>query len=136
RIAIAETTLMPGSNPMFGLNTLGGALALETKDGLSKAGTEVQITGGSLGRKAAELEHGGSNARGLNWYLAGNLFFEDGWRQASPSDVRQFFGKLRWQHGMTTLGLTLAYANNSLIGNGLQEQRFVARDYASVYTIP
>ena len=136
RIAIAETTLMPGSNPMFGLNTLGGALALETKDGLSKPGTELQITGGSFGRKAAELEHGGSNARGLNWYLAGNLFFEDGWRQASPSDVRQFFGKLRWQHGMTTLGLTLAYANNSLIGNGLQEQRFVARDYASVYTIP
>ena len=36
----------------------------------------------------------------------------------------------------TTSALTLAYANNSLTGNGLQEQRFLARDYASVYTKP
>ena len=136
RVAIAEATLMPGSNPMFGLNTLGGALAIETNDGLSNPGTELQISGGSFGRKAAEFEHGGSNAKGLNWYLAANMFFEDGWRAASPSDVRQFFGKLRWQHGLTTLGLTLAYANNALIGNGLQEQRFLARDYASIYTLP
>ena len=28
RIAIASTTLMPGSNPLFGLNTLGGALSV------------------------------------------------------------------------------------------------------------
>ena len=34
---------------------------------------------------------------GLHWYLAGNLFAEDGWRDDSPSDVRQFFGKLGWQ---------------------------------------
>ena len=33
RMAIASTTLMPGSNPLFGLNTLGGALSIQTKDG-------------------------------------------------------------------------------------------------------
>ena len=33
KIAIAEVALMPGSNPLFGLNTLGGALSLQTKDG-------------------------------------------------------------------------------------------------------
>src|SRR4029079_6447982 len=32
--------------------------------------------------------------------------------------------------------LTAAYADNSLTGNGLQEQRFIERDYASVYTKP
>ena len=41
-----------------------------------------------------------------------------------------------WQRGTTSLGLTAAYADNSLTGNGLQEQRFLARDYASVYTKP
>ena len=30
----------------------------------------------------------------------------------------------------------MAYANNSLAGNGLQELRFLDRDYASVYTKP
>ena len=30
----------------------------------------------------------------MNWYIAGNLFGEDGWRDRSPSDVRQLFGKI------------------------------------------
>jgi outer membrane receptor protein involved in Fe transport len=136
RIAVAETTLMPGSNPLFGLNTLGGALSLQTKDGRSQPGFSLALSGGSFGRKTAELEYGGSSAKGLSWYMAANLFFEDGWRESSPSDVRQFFGKLGWQHASTSLGLTVAYANNSLTGNGVQEQRFLARDYASVYTKP
>ena len=82
------------------------------------------MTGGSYGRKAAELEHGGSNSRGWNWYLAGNLFFEDGWRDASPSNVRQFFGKLGRQKEKTSVTLTFAYANNSLQGNALQIRDF------------
>src|SRR5580700_5341243 len=91
RIAISEVALVPGSNPMFGLNTLGGAVSIETKDGRSKPGTSIQASGGSFGRRAVEFEHGGINAKGLNWYMAGNLFHEDGWRVASPSDVRQVF---------------------------------------------
>lgn len=136
RIAISEVSLMPGSNPLFGLNTLGGALSIRTKDGHSQLGSTLQLSGGSFGRRMADFEHGGGNAKGLNWYLAGNLFFEEGWRTDSPSNVRQFFGKLGWQRARTSIGLTLAYANNSLIGNGLQEQRFLDRDYASVYTKP
>ncbi|MEO7652062.1 MAG: carboxypeptidase regulatory-like domain-containing protein, partial [Bryobacteraceae bacterium] len=136
RIAIAEMALMPGSNPLFGLNTLGGALSLETKDGRNKPGAVLQLSGGSFGRKVTDFEHGGVNAKGLSWYAAGNLFFEDGWRDNSPSNVRQFFGKAGWQQAKTTLGLTAAFANNSLNGNGPQEQRLLARGYASVYTKP
>ena len=135
RIAIAEVTLVPGSNPLYGLNTLGGALSIQTKDGLRNGGTAIELSGGSFGRGTAEFEHGGA-AGGFNWYLAGNLSFEDGWRTDSPSSVRQFFGKLGWQGAKTALGLTVAFANNSLIGNGLQEQRFLDRDYPSVYTKP
>src|SRR4029077_3785410 len=61
RIAISETTLIPGSNPLFGLNTLGGALSIETKDGNTKPGTLLTLSGGSYGRKNVEFEHGGSN---------------------------------------------------------------------------
>jgi outer membrane receptor protein involved in Fe transport len=136
RIAISEVSLMPGSNPLFGLNTLGGAISLQTKDGHGGNHTELNLSGGSFGRKVAEFEHGGSNSKGLNWYLAGNLFFEDGWRQDSPSNVRQLFGRLGWQNADTSLGLTVSYANNSLIGNGLQEQRLLALNYSSVYTVP
>ncbi len=135
RIAISEVALVPGSNPMFGLNTLGGAVSIGTKDGRSQPGATIQASGGSFGRRAVEFEYGGSNAKGLNWYVAGNLFHEDGWRVASPSDVRQAFSKLGWQGAKTTVWLSFAYADNSLTGNGLQEQRFLARDYSSGYTL-
>ena len=37
--AIASLNLIPGSNPLFGLNALGGALSIRTKDGFSGGGT-------------------------------------------------------------------------------------------------
>jgi outer membrane receptor protein involved in Fe transport len=136
KIAISEVALMPGSNPMFGLNTLGGAVSVETKDGNSAPGVSLAVSGGSFGRRAVEAQYGGSNSHGLNWYLAGNLFREDGWRVDSPSEVRQSFGKVGWQHGSTMLGLSFAYADNWLTGNGLQDFRFLWQNYASVYSIP
>jgi outer membrane receptor protein involved in Fe transport len=134
RIAIADVTLVPGSNPLFGLNSLGGAVSIETKDGRSNPGSSISVYGGSFGRRAVELEHGGSTAKGLNWYFAGNLLHDDGWRVKSPSDVRQAFGKLGWQGAKTTVSLSFAYADNFLTGNGLQEQHFLASNYASGYT--
>ena len=136
RLAIATTTVMPGSNPLFGLNTLGGALAIQTKDGATTRGTTVQANYGSDRRRSIEAEHGGHKANGLHWYLTGNLFAEDGWRDESPSDVRQLFGKLGWQRAKHDLSLSVGQVDNSLNGNGLQEEGFLDRDYASVYTKP
>jgi outer membrane receptor protein involved in Fe transport len=136
RAAIASTTLIPGSNPMFGLNTLGGALSLQTKDGRSSPGTTAQIVGGGYGRRGVEFEQGGSAANGIDWYFTGNLFHDGGWRASSPSDVRQLFAKLGWQDARTVVHVTGAYADNELLGNALQEQRLLAADYASVYTTP
>ncbi len=136
RVAIGSTTLMPGSNPLFGLNTLGGALAIQTKDGRTSAGTSVRAIYGSSVRRSVEVEQGGSHANGLHWYVAGNLFAEDGWRDASPSNVGQVFGKLGRHTAKTDSALSVGYADNSLTGNGLQEQRFLDRDFASIYTKP
>lgn len=136
KLAISEIVLMPGSNPLFGLNTLGGALSITTKDGRTNPGLSLQLSGGSFGRKNAEIEYGRFHSNGLHYYLASNLYFEDGWRESSPSNVRQFFGKIGWQRAKTSVTLSLAYANNSLTGNGLQELRFLRRNYSSVYTKP
>ena len=136
RAAIANMTLMPGSNPLFGLNTLGGALAVQTKSGLTHAGTSVQTTLGSGQRRSVALEHGGRNDKGLHWFVTGHVFNEEGWRDASPSRVRQMFGKLGWKDGTTDVALTVSHANNLLIGNGMQEERMLANDYRSIYTKP
>lgn len=136
RAAISTITLMPGSNPLFGLNTLGGALSVQTKDGIHNPGSAIQATFGSNQRRSVEIEHGGSNTNGLNWYVTGNDFKENGWRDSSPSAVRQLFGKLGWANASTDLSLTLSHANNGLSGNGLQDQALLNKDYRSVYTKP
>jgi outer membrane receptor protein involved in Fe transport len=137
RLAISSMAVMPGSNPLFGLNTLGGALALETKDGVRAPGTRVHAIYGSHTRRAVEFEHGGSQAAGrLHWYVAGNLFDEHGWREDSPSQVGQLFGKVGWRRPRTEASVSAAYADNSLNGNGLQETGFLDREYSSVYTKP
>jgi outer membrane receptor protein involved in Fe transport len=136
RAAISSMALMPGSNPLFGLNTLGGALSIVTKDGLNNPGSSVQLTGGSHGRAAFEFESGGSLANGLNWYVTGNRFRDRGWRDASPTDVGQLFGKLGWKSDVTQVSLSAALADNDMVGNGMQEQRLLERDHSSIYTLP
>jgi outer membrane receptor protein involved in Fe transport len=136
RIAISSMTLMPGSNPLYGLNTLGGALAIETKSGSANKGGSLQALYGSHDREALELEYGGASARGWNWYVAGNRLGEHGWRNDSSSDIRQAFGKLGWQHMRSDINLTYSYASNSLTGNALQDIQFLSRNYPSVYTKP
>ena len=136
RNAIASVSLMPGSNPLFGLNTLGGALSIRTKDGLHAPGTSVQILAGNHSRQEIVFEHGDHNAAGWHWYLTGNGFRESGWREASPTRLGQFFGKLGWTDGRSEVSLSAALTPSRLTGNGLQEARLLARDRASVYTSP
>ncbi|WP_083745637.1 TonB-dependent receptor [Variovorax sp. KK3] len=137
RSAISTLTLMPGSNPLFGLNTLGGALAIQTKDGLSNPGTSVQAMGGSWHRGAIEFETGGSDKdSGWNWFVTGNRFHEKGWRRESPSDVTQLFAKVGRTTRDGSVSLTTALADNDLTGNGTQELGALRRDWSSVRTIP
>ena len=137
KIAIDELALLPGSDPLYGLNTLGGAVTIQTKDGLTHPGGSLQLTGGQFGRRQGEAEYGGVlKNSGLSYYVAGNLYREDGWREWSPSEVRQAFGKVTWRYGKTTLGLNFGYADNWLTGNGLQDFRFLQKDYRSVYSVP
>ena len=52
-----RSTLMPGSNPLFGLNTLGGALSIQTKDGFDAPGhVACRRIYGSDGARAVEFE--------------------------------------------------------------------------------
>src|SRR5450631_3849088 len=115
--AISTVTLQSGSNPVFGLNTLGGSLAVQTKSGHDNPGTELQAYGGSFGRRAFQGESGGE-AGHFDYFLTGNYFDETGWRDLSPTRVYQGFGKVGWQNDETDIDLSYTYADAILLGNG------------------
>jgi len=136
RSAIASMTLVPGSNPLYGLNTLGGALALETKRGDTHPGGEFEVYGGSFGRRGGALQHGGTRNE-ASWFLAAEGLKEDGWRDHSPTDVGQVFGKFGWTAGVTDLALTLAHARTDLVGNGVVPESLLrAEGREAVFTHP
>ncbi len=135
--AIAGITLMPGSNPLFGLNTLGGAVSVQTKSGESHPGGGLQVSGGSWGRWAVEGEHGGKLDNGVSYFFAGNKFEENGWRDASPSNVLQGFGKLGWSNEKTDVDISFTGADNKLTGNGYQAESLISSlGRQSIYTKP
>lgn len=116
--AIASVEIQPGSNPLFGLNTLGGALVLATKNGAEHGGLGVTVQGGSFGRRAAQVEAGGTltTDRSLDWFVAGNHDEQDGYRWYTYSRVDQVFGKLRWHGADAHAELTALWADTSLDG--------------------
>ena len=85
--AINNVTLVPGSNPIYGLNTLGGALAFTTKSGLTAPGTEVKLQAGSFGRMRADVAYGSKGNDGYHSFISATGFREDGWRDYSSGQL-------------------------------------------------
>jgi len=133
--AVAGVVLMPGSNPLFGLNALGGALSLQTKTGFSHPGHAARFSAGSFGRQWAELESGG-RAGAVAYFAAARWLQEDGWRDFSPSRVTQGFGNVSWQSDRSRLAASLTISSNRLVGNGPAPVQLLAEDRRQVFTHP
>ena len=131
--ALAGIDVFPGSNPIFGRNTLGGALSMKTKDGFENAGVDAQILTGSFGRKYLQAEAGWNNGT-IGLFGAGNFFLEDGWRTNSPSKVNQFFGKASYRGDKLDLNLNTLLVKTELVGNGLVPSQMYEQDRESVFT--
>ena len=134
RSAISSVQLLPGSMPAFGLNTLGGALAIYTKSGAQYSGASAEISGGSFGTKTAEFEYGGASDP-VDWFITGNFSDDDGWADHNPSRVKQLFGKVGFQDDKTDLDVTLTLADNKLQGAQAIPLSFLD-DPKQAYTFP
>lgn len=136
--AMSRTSVLPGSNPMFGLNTLGGALAMETKNGQDHAGTHVGVLAGSFNRKRLSFETGWVDApHSTDFFVSGNWDTQDGYRDYSGSEVKQLFAKGRWRGhgGNTLLELSGVAADNTLRGTQSLPMDMMGNP-AAAYTYP
>jgi len=131
-----NVTLFSGSNPIFGQNTLGGAIALKTKDGFSFDHNEISLQIGSYGQKQVNFQFGGNNN---NWayYINANSYKEDGWRDGSPSEVKQILANLSYRTQDLMAELFMAANDNKLVGNGAVPLALLfAQSQSAIYTQP
>lgn len=133
--AIASINVMPGSNPLFGLNALGGALSIRTKDGFAFPGGRAVVSTGSFGRNHAEAVFGG-HGQSFAYLAAGSLTDEAGWRDHSPSTIRRFFGDVAWRGAASQLNIGVTAASNDLTGNGTAPVDLLDEDARAVFTHP
>jgi outer membrane receptor protein involved in Fe transport len=135
--AIGGMQLVPGSNPMYGLNTLGGAIAIQTKSGRQAKGAAVEFEAGSWDRQRYLAEFGGVSKDGsVDYYIGHQHTKEDGWRQFSPSRLNQTFAKTGWQNENTKLDLSYIGTDNKLIGNGFTPDHLLTGDRDQIHTKP
>jgi outer membrane receptor for monomeric catechols len=115
--AIKSVSLFSGSNPVFGLNTLGGALSVKTKSGRDDPGTEIEAYYGMYGRRSVDIEAGGTFGD-FDYYVTGDYFDEEGWRNVDSSKLLRSFAKIGWQVDGTRIDLSYTYADNFMDGDG------------------
>jgi len=136
RAAIARIELLTGGSPLYGFNSLGGALTVRTKDGYSAPGAQLDLSLGGHDRRQLEFESGGHANSGWHWYATASRLQDDGWRTDSASRADQALGKLGYHGTHSDISLTASGSDTDLNGNGLQDFRLLQSDYASVYTRP
>ncbi|MCW8833297.1 MAG: TonB-dependent receptor [Colwellia sp.] len=134
--AIDSVSLYSGSNPTFGQNTLGGALALQTKNGFNYSQNEVELRLGSFGQQQYILQSGGNNGE-WGYYFVANKYHEDGWRDHSESDLKQLLATISYASELRTIDLVFATNSNDMLGNGaVPEQLADIAGRSAIYTQP
>jgi outer membrane receptor protein involved in Fe transport len=133
--ALGRLALVPGSNPLYGLNTLGGAIALETRSGLTDPGAEVALSVGSHQRRRIDLAYGASSG-GWHGFVAATLFDEEGWRRHSAGHLANGLLKLGHRGAATDWSATVTGGRSRLLGNGLLPDGLYEEDRRAVYTYP
>ena len=136
KAAVDRVLLLPGASPLFGLNALGGAIAITTKDGFGHAGASATLSAGRFGRRAITGEAGGRLGDAGRYFGTISTLREDGWRDYSPSAVDQAFVKLSWRGDAGSLDASVTAVGTDLVGNGAAPVELLAEDWAAVFTRP
>jgi iron complex outermembrane receptor protein len=132
--AVSRTSVIP-SNPIFGLNALGGALVLDMKNGFTYQGGSADASAGSFGRSQFTLQNG-SQWGDVAAYVGANAANDDGFRKFSSSQVRQLYADVGHQGDALDVHFSLTGADNRLSGVGPTPIQLVDIDRSAVFTSP
>ncbi len=132
--AIASMSVV-SNNPSFGLNALGGAVSILMKDGFSYQGAEIDLMGGSFGRRQVGVQAGAaSDNAGI--YVATEAIEDDGFRDFSDSEVKRFYGDVGLKGSFAEVHFNLTAAKNEFGVTTAAPVELLARDWSNTFTSP
>ncbi len=136
--AIKRVDLM-SSNPAFGLNALGGSIALTTKKGLDYKNEELYLNNtvrvGSYAYHSETFEFAtGTEDTGL--YTSLEKASDGGWRDHSKGKIARFYSNLDHEKENYSINFSILGGDTDLNGNGVTPVELLHVDRASVFTWP
>jgi iron complex outermembrane recepter protein len=134
QFAVNRMTIQ-GNNPVFGLNALGGAVAIDMKNGFNFHGTEAQLAGGSYGNINGYAEEGAQFGN-FAFYGAIGGTHDDGFRNHSPTNLTQGYFDLGWAKDEWTAHLSVSAADNVIGGVGPTPVQLLQQNIQNVFTYP
>ena len=133
--AIKRMTLAP-SNPVYGLNALGGAISIEMKNGFNYQGIQGDVSGGSFGRIVASAQAGGQKGN-MSGYITADATNDAGWRDfSSSSQMRRMYLDFGARSEQTEFHLTFTGADNMFGAVAATPVQMLNQQWSSVYTWP
>jgi outer membrane receptor protein involved in Fe transport len=130
-----DTVNLVGSNPVFGLNALGGAVNVQLKNGFTYQGFEASVSGGSFGQIQGEFQYG-KQAGNASTYVAGTVLHQNGWRDLQSTNLQNVYGDVGWRSDRAELHLNVTAAHSVLNGPGTSPVELLAVAPAAQFTAP
>ena len=132
--AISNMTVM-SSNPVFGLNAIGGAISVDMRDGFNFHGAEFDVRGGSFGRIQGS---GAVGAQSGNWamFIAAEDINDDGWRQFSPAEIHRMYADLGFKNRDAEFHVNFTGADNFVGAVSATPVQLLDEGWNRVYTNP
>ncbi|HTY92832.1 MAG TPA: TonB-dependent receptor [Steroidobacteraceae bacterium] len=123
------------NNTVFGLNALGGAVTLQMKNGFNSPGADLELSGGRFGNVTGYGAYGVNDGT-LGFFGAVGGVTDDGFREVSPTRLRQGFADFGYESGPVRLHLSVTAADNAIAAVGPTPVQMLAADPRSVFTFP
>jgi iron complex outermembrane recepter protein len=123
------------NNPAFGLNALGGALAVKMKNGFTFHDLEIELYGGAFGRISATAE-AGIQRGGIGLYFGADALRDDGWRDRSASEMRRVHSDVGSKGNWGEFHLAFTGAANDFGAVGPTPIELLEQRWESVFTTP
>ena len=132
--AISQMTMVP-SNPVYGLNAIGGAMTFDMKNGFTYQGVSGEVSAGSYGRATTSVEAGGQKGN-LSAYITADATDDAGWRDDSPSTLRRVYADFGARGDQTEFHITFTGADNNFGAAAATPIQMLSQDWSSIYTVP
>ncbi|HTT04537.1 MAG TPA: TonB-dependent receptor [Steroidobacteraceae bacterium] len=133
-MAIDQVSIVSGS-PVYGLNALGGGMAVTMKNGFSYQAGNAQLYGGTFNERAGAAEYG-AHGDHLGIYVTADALNQDGWREFAEDSLRRLYAVLSARFSRASFDLSYSGARNSLAGQGSAPVQELAISPWLVFTGP